>query len=132
MNYYGLQYFIRAGSDSSEQTERLTVKILDLEDAIEIGTEELDPELNSLSVYIHNKEDFYFEDLNVKFSSKFFEIEKDFNLEPNQRIEFMVDLNKEDFKQLTAGFYTLEAELSIKDITAKIEGIIDFVEKMFF
>ena len=127
-NYYGLQYFIRA-SDSSEQKERLVIKIIDLENAFEIGAEDIDPESNSLNIYIHNKEDFDFKSLKVNFNSKFFELEEDFDLGPNKRKDFTIQLNKDDFKKLTAGFYTLNAEISIEDLTAEIEGIIKFVEK---
>ena len=127
-NYYGLQYFIRA-SDSSEQTERLTVKLLDLDDVFEIGAEDIDPESNTLTVYIHNKEDFDFKGLKVEFTSKFFELEEEFDLGPNKRKDFAIELNKDEFKQLIAGFYTLEAKISIKDLTAKLEGVIEFVEK---
>jgi hypothetical protein len=121
-NYYGLQYFIRA-SDSSEQTERLTVKLLDLDDVFEIGAEDIDPESNTLTVYIHNKEDFDFKGLKVEFTSKFFELEEEFDLGPNKRKDFAIELNKDEFKQLIAGFYTLEAKISIKDLTAKLEGV---------
>ena len=127
-NYYGLQYFIRA-SDSSEQTERLTVKILDLEDAFEVGAEDIDPESNTLHVYIHNKENFNFDNLNVEFTSKFFELEEEFDLGPNKRKDFTIELDKEQFKELIAGFYTLKAEISIEDLNAEVEGIIEFVEK---
>jgi hypothetical protein len=127
-NYYGLQYFIRA-SDDSEQAEKVTVKILDLEDAFEIGAEDIDPESNSLDIYIHNKEDFVFNDLKVKFTSKFFELEEEFDLGPNKRKDFIIKLNKEDFKKLIAGFYTLKAEISIEDISAEVEGVIEFIEK---
>jgi len=128
-SYYNLQYFIRAKSDSSDQKEKLTVKIIELEDAFEIGAEDIDPESNSLNIYIHNKENFDFKNLKVEFSSRFFELEEEFNLGPNKRKDFTIELNKDDFKQLIAGFYTLNAEISIEDLTAEIEGIIEFVEK---
>lgn len=127
-NFYTLQYFIRA-QDNSELKEKVTLKLVDLKDAFEIGSEEIDPESNSIKFYIYNKEKFNFKDLNVKFSSKFFEDVQSFDLGENERKDFTVQIDKEDFKELTAGFYTLTAEVSIEDINAEVEGIIKFVEK---
>ncbi len=127
-NYYYVEYFIR-DSDDSRTEEKLRVKVIDLEDAFEIGAEEISPESNSLKVYIHNKEDFDFEEMKVTFKSKFFEFEEEINLAPNKRKDFSVELDKEEFKQLTAGFYTLEVEVSIGDLSASIEEPIEFVEK---
>ena len=127
-NFYAVQYFIR-GSDSSEQVEKLTVKVIDLKDAFEIGAEDIDPESNSLNIYIHNKENFDFGDMNVKFDSRFFDLEKDITLGPNEREDFAIELNKDDFKEAIAGFYTIGAEITVDDLTAEIEESIKFVEK---
>lgn len=127
--YYGLQYFIKSNTGSSEQAERLTVKIIDLKDAFEIGASEINPESNSLNIYLHNKEKFNFGEMEVKFTSKFFSIEKEFNLGPNERKDFNINLNKEDIKQLVAGFYSLKAEIKTNGLTANTEGVINFLEK---
>lgn len=127
-NFYTFEYFIRA-SDSKEQSEKLTLKIIDLETAFEIGTSELDPEKNTINIYIHNKENFNFKNLNVQFSSRFFELNEEFDLGPYERKDFNIELNKEDFKQMIAGFYTLKAEISKGNISGEVEGIIKFVEK---
>ena len=121
-------YFIRA-QDSSEVKNQLTVRIINLEDAFEVGSGELDPDSNSLEIYIHNKVSFNFENVNVKFSSAFFDLEESFALGPNQRQTFNVQLDKEDFKKLMAGFYTLKAEIEVQDKKAELEGTIKFVEK---
>ncbi|GAI15113.1 unnamed protein product, partial [marine sediment metagenome] len=42
---------------------------------------------------------------------------------------FNVEFNKEDFKELMAGFYTLNAEITTDEQKAEIEGVIKFVEK---
>lgn len=127
--YYGLQYFIKAASDSSEQKEKLTVKFIDLEDAFEIGADDINPESSSLNIYMYNKENFNFDKLDVKFTSKFFNVEKEFSLGPNKKESFNVELNKEQFKQLVAGFYTLNAEVKTNGLTADVGGVINFIEK---
>ena len=65
----------------------------------------------------------------MKFSSAFFNLEQNFTIGPKENRSFNVQLNNEDFKALTAGFYTLTAEVSTADGNAKVEGTIKFVEK---
>ena len=120
--------FIR-GIDKTEIKKQLTVRIINLEDAFEIGSGEIDPNTKELEVYIHNKVNFDFDFITAKFSSPFFEFEENLSLGPNQRQNFYVDLNQEDYKKIIAGFYTLKAELTTKNKTSKVEGVIKFVEK---
>ncbi len=126
--FYTFVYTIR-GQDGSKIDQRLTVKIIDLKDAFEIGAEEFDSDSSSLDIYIHNKVSFDFSEIDVKFTSAFFNFEESFPLEPNQRKSFNVQLNKDDFKKLMAGFYTLNAKISVGDEKANVEGIMKFVEK---
>lgn len=122
------EYFIQ-GSDRSEVEKKLTVKILKLEDALEIGSSSFNPESSVLSIYLENKVNFNFSELNVDFSSLFFDLEESFSLLPYEKKEFNIELKKEDFNQLMAGFYTLEADIESGDVECEIEGRIEFVEK---
>ncbi len=126
--FYTLTYYIKA-SDGTEQEERLTFKIINLEEAFEVGSGDVDLDSNSIEIYVKNKENFDFGDVSVAFDSAFFETEKSLSLGPNERKTFSVTLNKDDFKKLMAGFYTLKAEISIESKTAKVEGVIEFKEK---
>ena len=126
--FYTLPYFIR-GQNFSEVKKELTFEVIDLKDAFEIGSGEVNPKSNSIEIYIYNKVKFDFGDINVKFSSTFFDIEKDFSLDANEKKNFSVQLNKDDFKKLMAGFYTLNAEINVEDKKANAEGIIKFVEE---
>jgi len=126
--YYTIQYFIK-GEKTNGTEDKLTMKVATLKDAFEVGSSEIDPESNSIQIYIHNKEKFDFEEMKTKFTSPFFEIEKEFSLGPNERQEFDIELNKEDFEELTAGFYTLNAEVNVEGKKADIEGTIKFTEK---
>jgi len=127
-NFYTIPYFIRAGDDS-EVEEKVTVKIMDLKDMFEIGSTSFDPESSSLQIYVYNKESFNFKDLKMLFSSKFFEKEEMFDLNKYEKKEFTISINKEDINTLTAGFYTLNANVSIAGISAEIFGTIKFSEK---
>lgn len=127
LGYYIFNYAIFQGEERLD--EELVIKFVNLQDAFEIGATDFDPESNSLDVYIKNKENFNFEDLHAKFSSAFFELEENLELKPNEKKTFTVNLNKEDFKKLIAGFYTLDAKITSDGEEANVEGIIKFLEK---
>ena len=130
-NYKGnyiFEYFIKS-QDNSEIEQKLAFKIIDLKDVFEIGSEEIDPESNTLNVFIKNKENFDFEEISVKFSSDFFYLEETFSLIPKGKKSFVIQLNKQDFKKLMAGFYTLNAEVIVEEEKVGLEGLIKFTEK---
>ncbi|MBU2104298.1 MAG: hypothetical protein KKF67_00780, partial [Nanoarchaeota archaeon] len=126
--YYTLNYYIK-GANSLEISEIATFKIIDLKDAFKIGSEEMNPESNSIEVYIKNNENFNFTNIKAEFSSPFFKLSKEFSLEPYERKNFTVSLDKEDFKELTAGFYTINGKIDVYGEEAEIEGTIKFGEK---
>ncbi len=125
--YYTIEYYIKS-QDSSKVKEELTLKIIDFQDAFEVGSEEISPESEQAEAYVHNKENFNFEKLNARLKSPFFDFTESFALKPNEKKTFVVDLNKENFKNLMAGFYTVTAEISSEDAEAVIEGKIRFAE----
>lgn len=126
--YYTIPYFIR-GSDTSEIEESFTFKIIELREAFEVGSGDVDPEFQSIEIFIKNLENIDFGDVNVKFSSAFFNVEQDFSIGPREAKRVPVQLNQEDFKSLMAGFYTLKAEVTALGKEANVEGVIKFVEK---
>ncbi len=126
--FYTFMYFIR-GDNGSEISQELKIKIIDLKDVFEIGSGEINPESNSLEIYLENKENLNLEEVNVKFDSVFFKFEETFSIEANERKSFDVELKNEDFKKIIAGFYTLNAEVNVKDEKIDLEGTIKFVEK---
>jgi len=130
IKYSGLVIFdLFIKSPSGEKKESLTVNVMELKDALEIGTEEIDPTKEKIKVYIKNKVNFDFGEISVKLSSPFFEEEEKFNLSPKEIKEFEFSLDKERFKGLTAGFYTLKVEIFINGQKKEIEGRIKFEEK---
>lgn len=126
--YYTFNYVIKGQNDDS-QDESVTFKIINLEDAFEVGASEINPQSNSVTVYMKNKVNFNFESINADFSSPFFELSRQFSLAPYEERQFSVKLDKEDFKSLLAGFYTLSAKVTSEEKTATVEGDIDFSEK---
>ena len=125
---YNFEYTLR-GSDKSEISNKLTVKIVELENALKLTASNVDPESESINVEIENRVNFNFEKIDAKLSSPFFELTKSFFLAPYQKKEFNIPLNKDYFKNLNAGFYTLNADIDINGKKAKLEGKIKFDEK---
>ncbi|MFC1682444.1 hypothetical protein ACFL0X_02415, partial [Nanoarchaeota archaeon] len=64
-----------------------------------------------------------------KFNSVFFDLEESLSLGAYEKKSFSVQLDKEEFRELVAGFYTLNVEVNVGDEVAKLEGMIKFVEK---
>lgn len=126
--YYTFDYYIR-NNNGEEVADTLTIEIINFEDAFEIGAEDFDPESKSLNVYVHNKVKFDFGEVRVIFSSPFFEFTKEFTLGPNQRNDFTITLDKEEFKKLMAGYYTFEAEINAKGLEGVVDGTLKFSEK---
>ncbi|MBU4308325.1 MAG: hypothetical protein KJ566_00825 [Nanoarchaeota archaeon] len=126
--FYTFSYFIRDSNDDEVQ-EQVIFKITDLKSSFLIGSGEIDPNSNTIEVFIQNKENFNFSKMSAKFSSVFFDIEKEFELSPKEKKTFEVQLNKEDFNKILAGFYTMKAEIEVQEKKATIEGIIKFNEE---
>jgi len=126
--FYTITYYIKA-NDGSMMQETLTFKIIELKDVFVIGSSDVDPESNSIEIFIKNKEDINFENIDVNFSSPFFSIQKSFSLNSKETKTFTMQLNSDDFNELTAGFYTLTAKVSVEGEEANVEGVIKFVEK---
>lgn len=124
-----ISFDIYIKGNSGEITYPLTVNAIKLEDAFEVGAEEFKPDSNNISVYIKNKVNFNFNDITARFKSPFFDFERTFSLSSYQKGSFEITLNKEDFKNLMAGFYTLNVEVNVQDEKENVEGIIKFTEK---
>jgi len=125
---YTFTYYIRA-SDGSETKQSLSFRRVTLDDIFEVGAQSFDPESSSIELYVKNKENFNFGKVDVKFKSAFFDFEKSFSIGPNDKVTTSVELNKEDFKQLIAGFYTFDADINAGEASTHIEGNLEFSQK---
>ncbi len=119
--------FIKGKSD--ETSYPLMVDVIRLKDAFEVGAEEFKPDSNKITVYIKNKANFNFNNIIAKFQSPFFNFDKAFSLKPMEKKSFEVSLNKEDFRDLMAGFYTLTVDVAVDNQKANVQGTIKFSEE---
>jgi hypothetical protein len=125
--WVNFDYYIK-GSDG-EQKEQIKANIIELKDVFEVGSNEFDSGASSIKVYVKNKVNFDFGEITAKFTSPFFNFEKKFTLGKKETKEFDVQLNKEDYKKLLAGFYTVQVEATINGKETTSEGTIKFAEK---
>ena len=128
MGRYNFKYYIRS-QDGSEIEQQIAFKRIKMEDAFSIGVGDFDPESNSVQIYLENLENFDFGQVTAKFSSSFFNLEKTIELGPNKKETINLELNKEDFKQLLAGFYTMDVEINAKEKKINLETTLKFAEK---
>lgn len=117
------------GRNNEQIKVPLNVRIIELNEAFEVGAQEFKPDSNNVSVYIKNLANFNFMDLKAVLDSPFFNIQERFSVGPYQKTIFEVTLDKEDFKALMAGIYHLNAEISANKLKAEVQGILKFSEK---
>ncbi len=117
------------GKDKSEQIIPLSLKVTDLENSIKVSSEKIDPNSNSLQIDIENTVNFNFGDIKSRFKSPFFDFTEEFSLGKYEKKSFNVELDKEDFSKIMAGFYTINAQVDVDGQEANIEGTMKFSEK---
>ena len=64
--------------------------------------------------------------MTAQFTSPFFILNQQFSLAPYEQKQFDVSLNKDDFKSLLAGLYTITAQVSTGGGNATVQGNVDF------
>jgi len=117
------------GQGGDQATYSLNANVIELEDAMEVGADEFKPDSSNVSVYVKNLVNFNFNNINVKLKSPFFEVEKTISLSPYEKESIEINLSKDDFRDLMAGFYTLNAEVKAGDEKVNLEGTMKFSEK---
>ena len=123
---YNFKYSIISGG--SKQKFNSLIEIVELKDAINIETDNFNFKENTAKVKIKNNKNFDFGEMNIKISSEFFNLEKQFELSPNETKEFKVDLNEKKVDKLLAGVYNLNANIQIGNKTFEILGEVEFSE----
>ena len=126
--YYSFNYFVQ-NSEGDRSSESVTFTIVQLKDMFTVGSSDINPQSDSATVYIRNNYNYNFKDLDASFKSPFFSFEKKISLGPHEEKTFTVPLNRNDFKNLLAGFYTISAQVNVDGKTANIEGNMGFSQK---
>ena len=90
----------------------------------------MNPESDSVVLSFFNIEDFTYEDVNLVFSSPFFQTKNiALDLNPYEKRDFTVPINRDKLKKLVAGTYTVTTTYTVNDRTSSIERDIKVLEK---
>jgi hypothetical protein len=123
--YYIFNYIIQ-DSQGNQLPQSLSFQMINLQGAFQVGASEINPQSDSVTIYIKNLVNFNFDNVTAQFNSPFFILNQQFSLAPFEQKQFEVNLNKNDFKSLLAGFYTLSAQVTAGGGNATVQGSIDF------
>ena len=124
------QFDVYIKSQTGQQmTYPLMVNIIPLQEAFEVGAQDFQPDSGKVTVYIKNLVYFNFDNMYAKFSSPFFTFDNTFTLGPLEKKTFDVTLDQEQFRDLMAGFYTLNVNVQAGNQKANVQGTMKFVEK---
>ncbi|MCR4284445.1 MAG: hypothetical protein NUV97_00170 [archaeon] len=115
--------------DVEKIDKKFTANLLNLEDVIEIGSEEINSSSNEISFYVKNKEDVYLKGLSAKFSSLLFDVEKTFDLEPFEKKIIKVVVDGFKLKKTKAGVYIISGVFDTNKGGKEIKGNLYLGEK---
>jgi len=125
-----IQFDIYIKSQTGQQmTYPLMVNVIPLQEAFEVGAQDFKPDSGNVTIYIKNLVYFNFNNLYANFKSPFFTFDNSFSLGPLEKKTFEVTLDKEQFRDLMAGFYTLNVGVQAGNQKASVQGTMKFIEK---
>ena len=109
--------------------KKFTINLLNLEDILEISSDSINPESDKITFYIQNKENVELKNLTATFSSILFDIERNFDIGPKEKLEISVDVDKDKLKKTKAGVYIIQSIFRTNKGTRKIDGNLYLGEK---
>jgi hypothetical protein len=129
LGYYTFHYFIKGQSDPQQIDSTLMFKRVTMDEAFAIGASDVNPQSSEVQVFVKNKINFDFGQVTAKLSSSFFNVKETFNLGPKETKNITIQLNKDDFSKLVAGFYNMNAEIQAGSAKTEVETTLNFIEK---
>jgi hypothetical protein len=127
-----LEYEIK-GQNSGIFRDRLGFKIVEINDAISVNVENINPDDETVTFHIKNMERFRFENLSVEISSQFFDFSRTFDLSHNESRTFSAPLKKDSIRKLKADTYKIETSLASEGAQGKATEIeIRYLEREGF
>lgn len=123
-------YFFREKGVSENIENEVTIKLISFKEAFDVSIENVNPESDSVVLSFFNVEDLSYQGVNLIFSSPFFETKNvALDLNPYEKRDFTVPINKDELKKLVAGTYTVTTTYTIDGRTETIERPINILEK---
>jgi len=125
---YAFEYQLK-GKQTGFYKDRLVIKILELQDIIDIQPENIDPDKEEATLVIKNLEDLSLTDLKVEAKSFFFEFSETISLLSKEQKDFTVPVKKDQVKKLSAGDYQVDVTLEINGKSSKQTRTLKYLEK---
>ncbi len=127
--YYAFTYYLRNQKGESFE-DKMTVKIVQLKNALELTSDYIDPNNNKVTFYIKNKENINLRNIKVTFSSEVFDpVELTLNLSALSDTEINIDVDKARMDKVRAGSYIINADFATDKGIERIQGKILLTEK---
>lgn len=127
--YYSFTYNIKK-YDGASFEDQMTIKLVNLVNTLEIGSDTIDPNSTVVSFYVQNKENAQLTNVKAKFSSVFFkDSEQTFNLAPLGKAVISIPVSLDDMKKIKAGVYVITGEFQTATGTKTLEGKLYLGEK---
>ena len=121
--FYSFNYVLKR-SDGDSFENRMMIKIVKLENLLEVSSDENEAKAETLSFYVKNKENAEIKNLKARFVSKALGIdtERTFDLGANEKRTFSIPIGAEAGKQITAGSYIIKASFETTKGIKTLEG----------
>lgn len=126
--FYSFEYEIK-GQYSGIFKDTLTIKVVSLDESIEVSAQNLHPDDNEAVMVVKNNENTNLEDVKINFKSAFFETSKEISLTPYETKKMSVPLDKDEIKGLSAGAYIVTAYVDVGGAKTRLEGTLNYLEK---
>ena len=111
--YYSFTYILNHRG-VEKVNGKMLIKLMNIEDVIEVSSDSIDPASGKISFYVQNKESVNLKNLTAEFSSILFQTTKTFDLGANEKLEIFVDVDEEKLKKTKAGVYIIESLFQTK------------------
>jgi len=124
---YKIEFFVRGSL--GQVSDVLTFKVVSLKDAISLVPDNLHPDDDSLHLSLQNTQNTVLNNILLTFTSDFFSYKQNVSLQPFEKLNISIPIDRSKSKSLVAGKYIMKAEVEFEGAKVKVEGMINYLEK---
>ncbi len=130
---YFFSYFIKA-SDGTSKKVSLLVRNIKLGNSLKVLIGDININSTKMNLTLVNDENFEFKNIKINFLSNFInttnlEEISNISISPFKEKSFLIPLNREAFKEIGSGFYSLEMSVSSQGQSSSLQGNFNYLPK---